>query len=73
MNNVKIKELMEKAIKSEMSKKGFSYDADSPELLLDVHESVETDTAFIYHRSGEESLFMNFTPPQEILLLKARW
>ncbi|MFM7858649.1 MAG: DUF4136 domain-containing protein [Flammeovirgaceae bacterium] len=66
----KIKSLMENAVKNEMAKKGLVYDGENPQLLLDVHEAVETDTAFIYHRSGEEPLFMNFTPPQQLLLMK---
>jgi Domain of unknown function (DUF4136) len=70
IDNQKVRELMEKAVKAEMQKKGLTYDRESPQLLLNVHEAVETDTAFIYHRSSEESVFMSFTPPQEILLLK---
>jgi hypothetical protein len=70
INNQKVKELMEKAVKAEMQKKGFTYDREDPQLLLDVHEAVETDTAYIYHRSNEEAVFMNFAPSQQILLLK---
>lgn len=70
INNQKVKELMEKAVKAEMQKKGLIYDRENPQLLLDVHEAVETDTAYVYHRSGEEAVFMNFTPAQEVLLLK---
>ncbi|MFM8913805.1 MAG: DUF4136 domain-containing protein [Flammeovirgaceae bacterium] len=66
----KIKVLMEAAVKKEMAKKGFAYDDGDPQLLVDVHQAVETDTAFIYHRLQEEWMFMNFTPAQEILLMK---
>jgi hypothetical protein len=70
LDDKKIKSLMERAVKNEMAKKGLVYDGENPQLLLDVHEAVETDTTFIYHRSGEESLFMNFMPPQQLLLMK---
>lgn len=70
LDGKKIKKLMEAAIRGEMAKKGFAYDDSDPQLLLDVHEAVVTDTAFIYHRSHEESMFTNPMPPQEILLVK---
>ncbi len=70
LDDKKIKSLMEAAVKREMSKKGLMYDDNNPQLLLDVHEAVETDTAFIYHRTSEESVFMTATPPQEVLLTK---
>jgi hypothetical protein len=61
---------MQKAIKSEMKKKGIAFNSDNPDLLMDVQVVMKTDTGYAYHRPDEVHQFIPFTSREEVLLLK---
>jgi hypothetical protein len=61
---------MQKAIKSEMGRKGVAFNSDNPDLLMDVQVVMKTDTGYAYHRPDEVHQFIPFTNREEVLLLK---
>jgi hypothetical protein len=70
LNDSLIRSYMQKAIKSEMKKKGIAFNSDSPDLLMDVQVVMKTDTGYAYHRPDEVHQFIPFTSREEVLLLK---
>lgn len=70
LNDSLVRGYMQKAIKSEMKKKGIAFNSDNPDLLMDVQVVMKTDTGYAYHRPDEVYQFIPFTSREEILLLK---
>jgi Domain of unknown function (DUF4136) len=70
LNDSLVRSYMQKAIKSEMKRKGIAFNSDSPDLLMDVQVVMKTDTGYAYHRPDEVHQFIPFTNREEVLLLK---
>ena len=71
LNDTLVRGNMQRAIKAEMKVKGLDFNPHTPDLLMDVHVTLETDTAFIYHGTGDEPLFFpTFSEPERVLSLK---
>ena len=70
MKDSLIKEKIQRAIKSEMKKKGINFNSESPDLLMDVQVVLKTDTAYIYHQPDDEYSLLPFASPEKVLMLK---
>ncbi len=70
LNDTIIRQNLQKAVIAEMQQKGLNFLSNDPDLLLDVHVVVETDTAFVYHRHNDDMAFQPFTNIEEVPLLK---
>jgi hypothetical protein len=70
LNDSLVRSYMQKAIKSEMKRKGIAFNSDNPDLLMDVQVVMKTDTGYAYHRPDEVHQFIPFTNREEVLLLK---
>ncbi len=70
LNDSLVKQLMQSAIESEMKQKGIEFNADAPDLLMDVQVVVKSDTAYIYHRLAPEYNPIAFKSRDEIIMLK---
>lgn len=70
LNDSLVKARMQRVIKKEMKKRGINFNSDTPDFLMDVQVVVETDTAFLYHRSDEVYSFIPFTKAEQVFMLK---
>ena len=64
-----IQQQLQNAIIAGMKKKGISYNNDRPDLLMDVHVVMETDTVYAYYLPGDTYL-LSFMGNEEIIMLK---
>ncbi|MBS1486476.1 MAG: DUF4136 domain-containing protein [Bacteroidetes bacterium] len=71
-NDSLIKSLMQQAIIAEMKAKGIEYNSNTPDLLMDVHVSIKTDTAILWHRTDDQPFLMRpqFAQPEELIVNK---
>jgi len=66
-----IQKYFQEAIIAEMDKKGIRYDNDTPDLLIDVHVTMQTDTVYAFHLPTETDMFMvSKMGDEEIIMLK---
>lgn len=71
LNEQKVKEMMQAAIIAEMEEKGIRYNADRPDLLLDVHITMQNEVVPDYHRRpGDELYYRFYEDPDTINLLQ---
>lgn len=61
---------MQNTITEEFLKKGIRYNSADPDLLVDVHVTMETDTAYMYHQSESDYQYPPFTRVEEVPMLK---
>ncbi len=60
LNNERIMDIVRSGIVSEMEKKGFVYNEETPDLLVDFHVTVENKETLVYR--FEESRFIQLDP-----------
>lgn len=67
-----LQENIKAAIITEMHAKGFRYDPDYPDLLVDFHITIENEKVITYHNREDEPYYyrMTFLTPQEVMLTK---
>ncbi|MCU0358360.1 MAG: DUF4136 domain-containing protein [Cyclobacteriaceae bacterium] len=61
-----------KAIIDAMKSKGYVYDDNNPDLLIDFHVVIENEKVITYHNREDEPYYyrMTFMTPQEVMLTK---
>jgi len=71
LNEPEVRQKIQNAIVEEMADRGLVLNNDQPDLLVDVHVTVEDEKIQTYHRTEEKELYYRlFDEPTELLLLK---
>lgn len=71
LNQKEVKEYIQEAIIAEMKEKGFELNSDRPDLLVDVHITMQDETVLEYHHNERDELYYKYyEEPEEITLLK---